>query len=169
MEDVSYTRCCQKDEINWNWNWKLSRNAVNGVVREEQNLHKVHVILLKPSTLPNWGWSTACGSRYGPLTTPPVTVLNIRVDAPAHLWSALTAHHTVLNQPHILQKLDANVIITKQELYKQFIWKTIGAQCRRSYVVDGTFGFGEIRCSYVTIIDINLVSVIVPLYFQYLS
>ena len=19
MEDVSYTRCCQKDEINWNW------------------------------------------------------------------------------------------------------------------------------------------------------
>jgi hypothetical protein len=20
--DVSYTHCCQKDEINWNWNWK---------------------------------------------------------------------------------------------------------------------------------------------------
>ena len=23
MTDVSYTHCCQKDEINWNWNWSL--------------------------------------------------------------------------------------------------------------------------------------------------
>jgi len=28
MEDVSYTRCCQKDEINWNWNWNWKENEI---------------------------------------------------------------------------------------------------------------------------------------------
>jgi hypothetical protein len=96
------------------------------------NLHKVQVTLLKPSTVANWRWSTTCGSRYGPQTSPSVTALNTSFDATGHLWSALTTHHTASNQPHILQKLDANVVVTKQEYYKQLIWNTIGAQRRTS-------------------------------------
>jgi len=44
----------------------VSRNDVNIVVREEQNLHKFQVSLLKPSTVPNSGSSTVRGNTYGP-------------------------------------------------------------------------------------------------------
>ena len=63
----------------------VSRNAANDVVREENNLYKVQFTLLKPSTVTNWGWSTACGSGNGPQTSPSVAVLNTRVNAPGHL------------------------------------------------------------------------------------
>ena len=129
----------------------VSRNAANDV-REEQNLHKFQVSLLKPSAMLNWRWSTACGSRYGSQTSPSVTALDTSVDAPGNLWSAFTAHHTTWNEPHILQKLDANVVVTKQECYKQLIWNGIGAQCLRPCVVDETYGFTVIRCWYVVII-----------------
>jgi hypothetical protein len=43
--------------------------------REEQNLYKVQVTLLKPNTMPIWDWSTACGSRDGPRSSPSVMVV----------------------------------------------------------------------------------------------
>jgi len=139
----------------------VSRNAAIDV-RDEQNLHKVQVTLMKPSTVPNWGRNTACGSSYGHPTSPSVTVLDTSVDAPGHLWSA---HHTAWNQPHILQKPDSNVMVTTRESYKQLTWNTNGAQ-HRAFKVDGTCDFWVIRCWYVWIIDVTRVSVIAPLYLQ---
>ena len=63
----------------------VSRNDLGNVVREEQNLHKFQVFLLKPSAVPNSGSSTVRGNRYGPQASPSVTVFNTEVDTPGHL------------------------------------------------------------------------------------
>ena len=57
-------------------------------------------------------------------------VLNTLVDEPRHLWTTRTAHNTGWNQLHILKKMYANVVFTKEEFKKQLIWNTTGAECR---------------------------------------
>jgi hypothetical protein len=112
---------------------------VNDVLREEQNLHKVQVNLLKTRTVLDWVWNAACGSRYGPQTSPLVTVLYTRCDAPRHFWSALTAHHNTWNQTHILKK---NWTPTSWTLNKNAIKNFLGYHwrpefstiCRRRHV-----------------------------------
>jgi len=82
------------------------------------------------------------------------TIFNTSVDTPWHLWSALTAHHIAWNQPHILPKLDANIVVTEQKCNEQ-PRKAIGDQCskwicRWSYV----WFFTIIRSWYVLIKDV---------------
>jgi len=71
-----------------------------------------------------------------------------------------------LNQRHIPQKLDAIVVVTKQECYKKSFGTSLAAAVTRLYVVDGKYCFAEIRFWYAVIIYVNLVSILVPLYFQ---
>jgi hypothetical protein len=91
-----------------------------------------------------------------------VIVFNTLVEAPRHLCTTRTAHHTAWNLPHILQKLYANDVFTKQEFKEQLIWNTIGAECRTPYVVGGTYALAAILCWYVAMIEVTDVSVIVP-------
>jgi len=56
-------------------------------------------------------------------------------------------------------------VFTEQKYNKQLIWKAIGAECNRPYVVDGTCGLAVIRCWYAAMTEVTLASVIVPKYF----
>jgi hypothetical protein len=85
------------------------------------------------------------------------------VDAPEHLLSSLTAHHTFWNEPHIIQELDANIRVTEQERNKQLICNTIGAQNRTPKFGDETYSCSLMRRWYVLIIDVTSVSVSVVL------
>ena len=63
-----------------------------------------------------------------PLTSSSVTVLSISIAAPEQLGSALTAHHTASNLPHIFQEKDADVGVAEQECEKQLFNNTVGTR-----------------------------------------
>jgi len=99
-----------------------------------KNLPEIEVTLLKSCTVPDWHGSRACDSRCDPPTPQSVTVLTIGADAPGHMGSALTAHHTAWNKAHILKELDAEVGVAEQECEKQLVSYAIGTQRRRRNV-----------------------------------
>ena len=62
----------------------------------------------------------------------------------------------------MLQKLDANIVFTKQK--KNLFGTPLAPSVDDSYAVDGTYGLAVMRCWCVAMTDVTLVSVFVPYY-----
>jgi hypothetical protein len=105
----------------------VGRHAANDVICEEHNLHQSEVTLLKPWTLPDWHGNRALGNRRPPATSPPVTIIAVRVGVPDHVTATCVARHFCAKETDVFQKLQTQCLVTEQESQEKFRSNTVAA------------------------------------------
>jgi hypothetical protein len=91
----------------------VGRYAAHDVVCEEYNLLESVVILLKSRTV-----SDRHGSTCPPPKSPSETVLEFWFRTPRPVPTASVMRHLAAKQSHVLQKLDANLLVA-EEIYEK--------------------------------------------------